>query len=727
MSIKPNGDIIAKRLSKANVFVHRVPNELNDQRTVWSNSSSDVYAMNSEAGDLYGVALASKPYSGSQDQRDSRETSFFPRLISKKKNESHRVSSNGQNARAFSSSGASSSSSGLVSSFANSKRQNNSTKASDVNVGQGDGYTVADECRSISLGYNKPVKLFDMDKFRAVLKCESRKPCPNHRYLQRRCITIASFVVDDKSILNLPSWIMIINMVAMDLLRAEFGYFEFDSMTLKQPGPMTDTCRLALCPGPFRSDESNSRSPLSSEVSDQFIWNSGREKQTNKSRTTSERTTSNGYKCGSEIKRPNMLAHAANAQQQSSSSTTSSGFDSNCSSQKDSSPSGSSTNIHQNMDGKKTGKVEQSIKERSNITNVQKGNQMVLPDLRLDGKSANKPKGEVIKGTTAKLLSATSNHMKSFASVSSLTSKLNGTGVSDPIKIPPPPSSSQTGPSGSANLILVSPTGLSPPLVKRKGFNRGQDGIGRTGISKLASAYQMPEFDTIKHIDENGKCSLLKVQRDNTRVPKLPVGIPPHAKLAPPATQKHIIRYLISANKGNYNNLSNQYNISDMSLNNNSNQQMKRPLPIVPTQKRQQQVHDETLYYRGLQVRVPMGRPMRRMDSEPNFNSSNDPENFENLALSYYQRSRPLSHLDPNLDLNQLKLHEPLSSRLLKLDVKSIVSRKKPNNFTRTSSGSLKSMSMNNLSLSTNSKSLINSILPFSLLKKKPKDPLTSS
>lgn len=572
-----------------------------------------------------------------------------------------------------------------MSSFKTTNERSLVKSAESINVGS--GFKACSDTDSAALSYNRSMKIFDMEKFRAILACEARKPYPNKRYLQRRCITIASFVVDDKSILNLPSWVMIINIVAIDLLRAQFGFFEFGSTTLRQSRPTTDqshlTCRLLdfdrTKPAEVtRRDEKVSRarvSQISRLVRNQRTY-SGVKASSNFAEATEARA-----------KDPSEL------QQVSTSSNSSSGFNSNCSSQKDSSPSGSSSNIDQNQPQLKSSETKRGCKllNREMIgTSNPRANRMILPDHHLDSLQQSGHKGSMVKGATAKLLSATSNHAGLFANATfnpPTRQVLKPTRLSKPV----PMSATPTTQSGKeANLILVSPTGLSPPLPKRKGPKNHQ---GQT------DPYEYPEFTTIKHIDENGTCNLLLDA--NARIDKLPAGIPSHAKLAPPATQRHIMRFLMSS-RNKLSEVEKPYGSpSSMSAN-----QAGRPLPIVPSNSGHPRVQDETLYYRGLQARVPASRPMRRPSFEPTPMTG-----FKAPNMSIY---RPFGYFGSNFDLNQAHSSHLLSSNLLKLNTKSKLSGDRSSQ-SKSSGVSNRSVSANNLNQS-GQRSLLRLILPFQLV-----------
>ena len=69
------------------------------------------------------------------------------------------------------------------------------------------------------LEFQKAVKLFDMKKFEANIKKELRSAYPSRKKLEDQCISCISFAKDEPNILDLPSWIMIINIVALDMLK----------------------------------------------------------------------------------------------------------------------------------------------------------------------------------------------------------------------------------------------------------------------------------------------------------------------------------------------------------------------------------------------------------------------------------------------------------------------------------------------------------------------------
>jgi len=64
------------------------------------------------------------------------------------------------------------------------------------------------------------VKLFDMKKFQASVARELRSVYPDRKKLESQCICAIAFVKDSDNLLNLCSWVLLINVVAIDLLKS---------------------------------------------------------------------------------------------------------------------------------------------------------------------------------------------------------------------------------------------------------------------------------------------------------------------------------------------------------------------------------------------------------------------------------------------------------------------------------------------------------------------------
>jgi hypothetical protein len=59
-----------------------------------------------------------------------------------------------------------------------------------------------------------------MKKFASNVSRELRRAYPDRRKLETECITAVSFVKQESELLSCPCWIMIVNLVAMDMLKA---------------------------------------------------------------------------------------------------------------------------------------------------------------------------------------------------------------------------------------------------------------------------------------------------------------------------------------------------------------------------------------------------------------------------------------------------------------------------------------------------------------------------
>jgi len=72
-----------------------------------------------------------------------------------------------------------------------------------------------------SLELDKPVKLFDMKKFQQNVARELKRAYPDRRKLECQCISAVAFVKHETDILEQPCWVMLINIVAMDMLKSK--------------------------------------------------------------------------------------------------------------------------------------------------------------------------------------------------------------------------------------------------------------------------------------------------------------------------------------------------------------------------------------------------------------------------------------------------------------------------------------------------------------------------
>ncbi|KAL1123301.1 hypothetical protein AAG570_002387 [Ranatra chinensis] len=72
-----------------------------------------------------------------------------------------------------------------------------------------------------SLETDKPVKLFDMKKFQTNVSRELRRAYPDRRRLECQCLSAIAFVKSEQELLECPIWVLIINVVAMDMLKSK--------------------------------------------------------------------------------------------------------------------------------------------------------------------------------------------------------------------------------------------------------------------------------------------------------------------------------------------------------------------------------------------------------------------------------------------------------------------------------------------------------------------------
>lgn len=72
-----------------------------------------------------------------------------------------------------------------------------------------------------ALPSEKPLKLFDMVKFQNNLKRELRRAYPDRKRLENQCLSAVAFVKNEEELLDCQIWILIINVVAIEMLKAK--------------------------------------------------------------------------------------------------------------------------------------------------------------------------------------------------------------------------------------------------------------------------------------------------------------------------------------------------------------------------------------------------------------------------------------------------------------------------------------------------------------------------
>lgn len=65
------------------------------------------------------------------------------------------------------------------------------------------------------------LQLFDMKKFQQNVHRELRRAYPDRRRLECQCLSAVAFVKSEPELLDCPIWVLIINVVAMDMLKSK--------------------------------------------------------------------------------------------------------------------------------------------------------------------------------------------------------------------------------------------------------------------------------------------------------------------------------------------------------------------------------------------------------------------------------------------------------------------------------------------------------------------------
>lgn len=64
-------------------------------------------------------------------------------------------------------------------------------------------------------------QLFDMKKFQSNVNRELRRAYPDRRRLETQCLSTVAFVKSENDVLECPIWVLIVNVVAMDMLKSK--------------------------------------------------------------------------------------------------------------------------------------------------------------------------------------------------------------------------------------------------------------------------------------------------------------------------------------------------------------------------------------------------------------------------------------------------------------------------------------------------------------------------
>lgn len=75
-------------------------------------------------------------------------------------------------------------------------------------------------------------QLFDMKKFQSNVNRELRRAYPDRRRLECQCLSSIAFVKSESELLECPIWVLIINIVAMDMLKSKLPPGEYHSFII---------------------------------------------------------------------------------------------------------------------------------------------------------------------------------------------------------------------------------------------------------------------------------------------------------------------------------------------------------------------------------------------------------------------------------------------------------------------------------------------------------------
>lgn len=98
------------------------------------------------------------------------------------------------------------------------------------------------------LEVDKPFKVFDMKKFQQNMNRELKRPFPDRHKLESQCISAISFGASKNSmnndnsngnVLNVPIWLMAVNIVAMEMLRTKLPPLPSTPRYRTQSGPVS--------------------------------------------------------------------------------------------------------------------------------------------------------------------------------------------------------------------------------------------------------------------------------------------------------------------------------------------------------------------------------------------------------------------------------------------------------------------------------------------------------
>lgn len=82
------------------------------------------------------------------------------------------------------------------------------------------------------ISYIAYLQIFDMKKFQSNVNRELSRSYPDRRRLEMQCLSALAFVKSEADIIDCPVWVLIINIVAMDMLKTKLPPGEFSNFAL---------------------------------------------------------------------------------------------------------------------------------------------------------------------------------------------------------------------------------------------------------------------------------------------------------------------------------------------------------------------------------------------------------------------------------------------------------------------------------------------------------------
>lgn len=87
------------------------------------------------------------------------------------------------------------------------------------------------------------LQLFDMKKFQQNVSRELRRAYPDRRRLECQCLSAVAFVRAEPDLLDCPIWVLVINVVAMDMLKSKLPPGAYTSLERRlRRNDVTTTC-----------------------------------------------------------------------------------------------------------------------------------------------------------------------------------------------------------------------------------------------------------------------------------------------------------------------------------------------------------------------------------------------------------------------------------------------------------------------------------------------------